>query len=125
MLKRCWQRTAACPWLMQVLASVFGPKQPSSRATGKHGMATVRCEYAMAPFSTGESAAAHRLCQTARPASVALWPASTLCSAANCCSLVQAAAEPANNTFFAAVPKNIIKALDYEHCVQPIRPLCA
>eukprot|EP00891_Asterochloris_glomerata_P004359 jgi/Astpho2/4359/fgenesh1_pm.00066_%23_5_t len=38
----------------KVLASVFGPKQASSRATEKHGMATVRCEYAMAPFSTGE-----------------------------------------------------------------------
>lgn len=69
---------------MQVLASVFGPKQASSRATEKHGMATVRCEYAMAPFSTGESAAAHclsdcKVCTCGRMACVSLLSAANHC----------------------------------------------
>lgn len=39
---------------MQVLAAVFGPKPADIRAQADSSRATVRCEYAMAAFSTGE-----------------------------------------------------------------------
>uniref|UniRef100_A0A383VD35 Uncharacterized protein n=1 Tax=Tetradesmus obliquus TaxID=3088 RepID=A0A383VD35_TETOB len=38
----------------QVLASVFGPREVESRADIKQDRAIVKCEYAMANFSTGE-----------------------------------------------------------------------
>jgi ribonuclease PH len=44
--------------LLQVLASVFGPREVESRADIKQDRAIVKCEYAMANFSTGEQAAA-------------------------------------------------------------------
>jgi exosome complex component RRP41 len=39
----------------QVLAAVFGPKEVAIRSQRQHDRAVVKCEYAMAAFSTGES----------------------------------------------------------------------
>jgi ribonuclease PH len=44
--------------LLQVLASVFGPREVESRADIKQDRVIVKCEYAMANFSTGDCAAA-------------------------------------------------------------------
>lgn len=38
---------------MQVLAAVFGPKEATLRSQAQQDKAIVRCEYAMAAFSTG------------------------------------------------------------------------
>lgn len=38
----------------QVLASVFGPREVELRSQLKHDKAIIKCEYAMAAFSTGE-----------------------------------------------------------------------
>lgn len=37
----------------KVMAAVFGPKEPEQRSQQDQTMATIRCEYAMAAFSTG------------------------------------------------------------------------
>lgn len=52
-------------WVLpqQVLASVFGPREVDNRSQNKQEKAVVKCEYAMAAFSTGE----------ARDASTAAW----------------------------------------------------
>lgn len=42
---------------IQVLASVFGPREVDSRADMLQDRAIIKCEYAMAAFSTGESVA--------------------------------------------------------------------
>lgn len=44
-------------WVLpqQVLASVFGPREVDSRSQNKQEKAVVKCEYAMAAFSTGEA----------------------------------------------------------------------
>ena len=39
----------------RVLAAVFGPKEPEQRSQQDPNQVTIRCEYAMAAFSTGES----------------------------------------------------------------------
>lgn len=38
----------------KVMAAVFGPHEPTNRGQAAHDRAIVRCEYAMAAFSTGE-----------------------------------------------------------------------
>ena len=38
----------------QVIAAVFGPHEPTNRGQAANDRAIVRCEYAMAAFSTGE-----------------------------------------------------------------------
>jgi len=47
--------------LQQVLASVFGPREVDSRADMQQDKAIIKCEYAMAAFSTGARASAVRL----------------------------------------------------------------
>lgn len=37
-----------------MIAAVFGPHEPTNRGQAAHDRAVVRCEYAMAAFSTGE-----------------------------------------------------------------------
>lgn len=45
-----------CPsQLLQVMAAVFGPKEVTQRSQLDTTGAIVRCEYAMAAFSTGEA----------------------------------------------------------------------
>lgn len=56
---------AAMTLLEQVLASVFGPREVDSRADMQQDKAIIKCEYAMAAFSTGVRAPAVRL--TVRP----------------------------------------------------------
>lgn len=45
-------------YIVQVLASVFGPREVDNRSEMKQDKAIVKCEYAMAAFSTGEKPAA-------------------------------------------------------------------
>lgn len=40
--------------LRQVIAAVYGPHEPTVRGQASHDRAIVKCEYAMAAFSTGE-----------------------------------------------------------------------
>lgn len=40
-----------CSW--QVMAAVFGPREMEIRSQAQQDRAVVKCEYAMAPFSTG------------------------------------------------------------------------
>ena len=49
-----------CGWgatiirLLQVLAAVFGPHEPTNKGQASHDRCTIHCELAMAAFSTGE-----------------------------------------------------------------------
>jgi hypothetical protein len=75
----CWTLSVLINKL-QVLASVFGPREVDSRADMQQDKAIIKCEYAMAAFSTGELLS-HRLCS-----SVLLSPPSSSCHMA--CSTV-------------------------------------
>jgi hypothetical protein len=54
----------------QVLASVFGPREVELRSELKHDRAIVKCEYAMAAFSTGAARAGARSAGAAAPPAV-------------------------------------------------------
>lgn len=56
----------------QVLASVFGPREVELRSQMRHDRAIVKCEYAMAAFSTGAFARGARGFECRGPALIAL-----------------------------------------------------